>query len=149
MMQISMEAVADLLAEQGIEIGEHPDLVVQIMAANERLAAALDFTPDIMESLLMALGLVAKLAVSKDICAEMRLPRDTGVRLQVSHDRLELMMIRYRRWWQFWRPKAWTKTIAEKPYSAKVGDTVQLMQQMWTYTVTVNDDEVLRYPPEP
>lgn len=25
------------------------------------------------------LGLVAKLAVSKDICAEMRLPRDTGV----------------------------------------------------------------------
>lgn len=55
-------------------------------------------------------------------------------------------MIRYRRWWQFWRPKAWTETVAEKLYSAKAGDTIQLMQAMFAYTVTVNDDEVLRYP---
>lgn len=93
------------------------------------------------------LGLVAKLTVSKDIYAEMQLPRDYGVRLRIHQDRLALAGPRYRRWWQFWKPKVWMEVVAEKPYATKVGDTIQLMQQMWSYVVTVNDDEVLRYPP--
>jgi hypothetical protein len=69
------------------------------------------------------------------------------VRLRVTQDCLQLGEMWPRRWWQFWRPRWSLEILAEKPYATKAGNTIQLMQQMWSYIVTVNGDEVLRYPP--
>jgi hypothetical protein len=96
-----------------------------------------------------SLGLVATATVPSSLYAEMKLPRDTGVRLRITQDRLQLGEMWPRRWWQFWRPRWSLEILAEKPYAIKAGDTFQLMQTGIFYTVVVNDNEVLRYPPIP
>lgn len=55
MMQIDMTALGRLLAKRDVNLAEHPDLVAQVMALNEQLAATPDFTPGVMMSLLMAM----------------------------------------------------------------------------------------------
>ncbi len=39
MIQISLEKMAALMAENGVDIAEHPDLAAQVMAVNQQLAA--------------------------------------------------------------------------------------------------------------
>jgi hypothetical protein len=79
--------------------------------------------------------------------ARMNLPHGF-VGLDVTADRLTLTVCRQHRHWWFWR--RWrTHELASVPWRIKVNDTVQVMQAGETYVATVNDEVVLRWPPEP
>lgn len=55
MIQISIEKVAELFAEKGGNLDDHPDLAAQIMALNEQLAATPGFNMEVMREMLSIL----------------------------------------------------------------------------------------------
>lgn len=55
MIQIDMKAIAHLLAEQGDDLANHPNLAAQIMVLNEKLAATPGFTVEVMMEMLTAM----------------------------------------------------------------------------------------------
>ena len=64
---------------------------------------------------------------------------------------LQVQRVLRRKWWQLWRPKLAVVTLALTSGPFKAGDAVALKRSGRgsdsTYSVTVNDAEVLRWPP--
>ena len=76
---------------------------------------------------------------------------DGGVRLRCTSEAMSLQRVLRRKWWQLWRPKLAVVTLALTSGPFKAGDAVALKRSGRgsdsTYSVTVNDAEVLRWPP--
>lgn len=67
----------------------------------------------------------------------------------IKRDKLTIVTVRQRPWWQPWKPKLYPVILAEAPHQTRAGDTIKLEQRGTYLAAVVNDDIIAEYGKKP
>lgn len=119
--------------------------------ATQWAVIALIIAVPVLVGSVMWYALHGQLHATGNSALHMRLPypvRGAAVRLQVDHDRITVIRVRDRSWWELWRRKRVTRVVGWVAHRVHAGDNVELkcfpVDNRIVYTVHVNSQPVLR-----